>query len=446
MVTGLAGCSSVPDAINPVEWYRSGEAAILGDNEPVETGAASEPAAPAQAGPETAAAPGEAYPPPEKVPGAEKPFPNLADVPERPETRTPEQRAELASELVADNRGGQYSDEVIRLQGTIENPPPARQPVSAAVPAAAAPEPAPAPTPGPTAASTVPPAPPSAPEPAVVAPSAATPPPAIPAPPPGVGAGTTAVAAAPPPPPPPPPAVSASSPSLPPGVSASSPSLPPAVSASYPPPPPPVASPPPVDVQAVYQAKLQQRLPPRPSRPLPAPLLPEGPGETAIDGETVVVSSQGIESEGEWSIDADYGGGRSAASGRSPLPPPAGTGGITGASVATILFPDGSTRLGPRERRILQQVAALYRERGGRILLVGHASSRTASMSPSRHVEVNREISLRRAKAVARQLRRLGIPADRLVLSAVGDTQPLYREVMPSGEAGNRRVEIYFAG
>jgi flagellar motor protein MotB len=30
-----------------------------------------------------------------------------------------------------------------------------------------------------------------------------------------------------------------------------------------------------------------------------------------------------------------------------------------------------------------------------------------------------------------------------IVVSAMADEQPVYHEVMPSGEAGNRRAEIY---
>jgi len=39
----------------------------------------------------------------------------------------------------------------------------------------------------------------------------------------------------------------------------------------------------------------------------------------------------------------------------------------------------------------------------------------------------------------------MGLPAETLEVQAVSDTQPLFLEVMPSGEAGNRRVEIYLA-
>jgi len=64
-------------------------------------------------------------------------------------------------------------------------------------------------------------------------------------------------------------------------------------------------------------------------------------------------------------------------------------------------------------------------------------------MPLARHILVNFNISFDRAQAVAGELMRLGVPASALVVEAVGDTQPLLAEVMPAGEAANRRVEIF---
>jgi hypothetical protein len=36
-----------------------------------------------------------------------------------------------------------------------------------------------------------------------------------------------------------------------------------------------------------------------------------------------------------------------------------------------------------------------------------------------------------------------GLSADRLFVGAVSDNEPLYSEVMPAGESGNQRAEIY---
>ena len=78
--------------------------------------------------------------------------------------------------------------------------------------------------------------------------------------------------------------------------------------------------------------------------------------------------------------------------------------------------------------------------------VIGHASQRTRDMDTDRHNRVNQKISQDRADAVTRQLIRLGISAGDIGVSAISDSRPLYYEFMPSGEAGNRRTEIYLGG
>ena len=41
-------------------------------------------------------------------------------------------------------------------------------------------------------------------------------------------------------------------------------------------------------------------------------------------------------------------------------------------------------------------------------------------------------------------LERLGVPPEIIVVTAMSDQDPAYFEVMPAGEAGNRRVAIFF--
>ncbi len=111
--------------------------------------------------------------------------------------------------------------------------------------------------------------------------------------------------------------------------------------------------------------------------------------------------------------------------------------------VATIQFGNGSAHLTPEDVRILREVINIHRQQGGVIRVVGHASSRTRNMVPEKHMAVNNKMSLARADTVGRELLKLGMPGDRLFVGGLSDTQPLYQEVMPSGEAGNRRTEIY---
>ena len=109
----------------------------------------------------------------------------------------------------------------------------------------------------------------------------------------------------------------------------------------------------------------------------------------------------------------------------------------------TIYFAHGSTSLPAKGRELLREVAAWFREKGGAIRVVGHSSSRTGDMDPVRHKLINFKVSLDRANAVAQELIRLGVPPDKLIVSAKSDTEPIYFEIMPLGEAGNRRVDIY---
>ena len=87
----------------------------------------------------------------------------------------------------------------------------------------------------------------------------------------------------------------------------------------------------------------------------------------------------------------------------------------------------------------------LQRKNGGQVRVVGHASSRTRNLSPLLHKMTNFEVSASRADRVAGELMRLGVNKKDILIAAVSDADPAYYETMPSGEAGNRRTEIYIA-
>ena len=86
-----------------------------------------------------------------------------------------------------------------------------------------------------------------------------------------------------------------------------------------------------------------------------------------------------------------------------------------------------------------------FKQRGanGFIRIVGHSSSRTSNMPVEKHLEVIFNKSQDRANAVAKELIAEGVPANRVLVEAVGDSQPVYYESMPKGEDGNRRAEIF---
>jgi len=354
----LGACSSVPDALNPVEWYKGIEDAF--ESNDANSGSAKTP-------PEDSAQSAQAavpYEPPKEVPGADKPIPNLADVPERTEPRA------VRGGLVADTRGRRYADDPLPRQGEAVQP---------------------LPRPGGT-----------------------------PPPPPTIAAAPLAMAEK-----PAPPAASAPAPA-PTG---------PSVAAG------PAAAEPSATVGETFRQRLSDPVPRGAALGLPPAnalvIGPQGPLNT------VVVSSTGIEA-----VDTGppiiQGGAlfsepsRFARAAEVGLPPSGRT-----IKVATILFDNGSAKLKARDRRILREVSAFHRKRGGTVRVVGHASSRTRNMDAVRHKMVNFRISAQRADSVARELASLGVPSDKIVVAAHSDEEPIYYEVMPSGEAGNRRAEVY---
>ncbi len=399
----LSGCSSVPDAVNPVAWYKGTVKFFAGEDTPEAT--AAKPGTPAA---------DRGQPPP----GTDRPFPNLSTVPDRPRTTATNDRQQVVEGLVADRDAARYSSEVIRRQSEVVNPLPppgsalaARSagPQSAAVPAA---------SPPPSAVAAVAPA-------------------AVPAPVPPVAA------LAPPPTP---------EPSSPPPLPAASarPLGSPATTVQAPAPLPPPRSPAaaqdrlPTSVEETFRARIaqQQQLPAEAARNS----LDAAGGYVpvaAMGFETVEVSSAGVRtgigSPGFPAVTASL----SPPSGLAASPVSLDLPGGSESKVATIVFSDGSSRLGSADTQILRAVSAIYRERGGRVVVVGHASSRTRSTDSARHRQINQQMSAARANAVANALVSLGVPRNVISVVAKADANPMYYEVMPSGEAGNRRAEIY---
>jgi outer membrane protein OmpA-like peptidoglycan-associated protein len=109
----------------------------------------------------------------------------------------------------------------------------------------------------------------------------------------------------------------------------------------------------------------------------------------------------------------------------------------------TIFFNDGSSRLSNADKAKLKQIAALQRDHGAQLRVVGHASQRTKDMPTERHKLANFSISLDRANAVSRALLDYGVPAGAIAVTAASDSQPVAFEYMPRGEAQNRRAEVF---
>lgn len=356
----IAGCSSVPDAMNPVEWYRGTIDALSGGEEEQ----AEEQA----------------------VPGEDDEFPNLASVPDRPSTD-----AEVGEGLVADPNAPKYADS-IQLQGdddgsgvaVSEPPAAATKPSQPSIETVSAPEPAPEPPQ----------------EPAIAATESAS-----------SMANTETVR---------PPTRTSSAPLvIQPGRLPSG------------------------ETYEEYRTRLMAGLDATGTASVRPTTGFAASSSSADDLGTVVVSSEGIV-QGSTSTAgfiiasngiSDAGFRRISSDGQLV--------GAASQKVATIHFRNGSDSLDGNDVHVLRQVAALQQQTGGVIRVIGHASSRTQNMDEVRHKMVNYRMSVERADAVASALVRLGLPKDVIVVGAASDSDPVYREVMPSGEAGNRRAEIY---
>ena len=113
--------------------------------------------------------------------------------------------------------------------------------------------------------------------------------------------------------------------------------------------------------------------------------------------------------------------------------------------VARITFNHGSSNLTNTDLMKIKKVANLFFEnQGSKILIVGHASSRTNyDMDLTKHALVNFNISLERARTVMKEFSTIGLSSQKIELVAMSDANPLYAEIMPRLEAANRRAEIF---
>jgi outer membrane protein OmpA-like peptidoglycan-associated protein len=121
---------------------------------------------------------------------------------------------------------------------------------------------------------------------------------------------------------------------------------------------------------------------------------------------------------------------------------------VGGRPAAVVLFPGDGTAVTTAARAQIRSAVSAFRQRGGTgfIKVVGHSSSRTPNMPVEKHLMAIFAKSQARANAVAHEIIREGVPASHVLVEAVGDSQPVYYESMPQGEAGNRRAEIFIQG
>lgn len=104
--------------------------------------------------------------------------------------------------------------------------------------------------------------------------------------------------------------------------------------------------------------------------------------------------------------------------------------------ITSVAFQPGSTTITPESDNALAKLHELLKQHPeGRIRIEGH----TDNTGPD---TVNLKVSRDRASAVANYLMARGIPADQLIVTGYGSTQPIADNTTDIGRSRNRRIEI----
>ena len=111
----------------------------------------------------------------------------------------------------------------------------------------------------------------------------------------------------------------------------------------------------------------------------------------------------------------------------------------------TFYFSNGSAFLEEDYMTRIRDIVKVAKKHNAQIRVLGHASSRTRNTDIATHKLTNFKVSQDRAEAVAKALRRAGLPSSQISVEALSDTAPAYLEVMPEGERLNRRAEVYIS-
>jgi len=440
LVVGLGACSSLPEWANPVDWYDS----AFSDDA----------ATPPKSDRQIASAP---------VKKEAKSFPALKAVPEKaPETMSKTDRKKVADGLVADRDKAKYTDEELRSGGTgstsTASDKPAMQP---------APKPEPAPMPKPVAVAPKPmPA-----ETKVVMADPAAPRPVKPTSsrmPRLASASSTPKPVAPPPPAPLPPLGAAPQPVAVAPVAAAPVAAAPKISRTPPPAPlPPLVAPVTAAPAQVAVAQPAMAAPSFPnagqdtlSQAFAASLAQSASTVSTAPAHSTFASPGAAPlSPGQYKVPnivlAAYNNpltGKSPASttvtpGQTLNVMPFSTNrqlNVAPGQIILVKFSNGSSRLNAKGRAQVRKAVKAYKAKGkGTVRVVGHASHRTRDMAIARHRMTNFSVSLDRANVVARELMRQGIKASVVRVEAKSDSDPVFFEYMPAGEAQNRRTEIF---
>lgn len=104
-----------------------------------------------------------------------------------------------------------------------------------------------------------------------------------------------------------------------------------------------------------------------------------------------------------------------------------------------VTFSSGSTSLKKSSSQVLRNVASVLRSQfsGRQFFIEGHTDTDPISVTKDKY-KSNRDLSMRRADAVAMYLIKQGVPESSIVTVGYGEYDP----IAPGNKASNRRVEI----
>jgi outer membrane protein OmpA-like peptidoglycan-associated protein len=225
------------------------------------------------------------------------------------------------------------------------------------------------------------------------------------------------------------------------------------------PPPPAVASARPADPNKAFvppagwmppQSAAKETAVAPPSMPAPAPAT--GPNQAMTPPAPAVASARSADPNKAFVPPPGWAPPQPATNLAAAAPPPAapptgaapaGTASGAPVQIAVIQFGAMSVELNGKDQAVLARVAQVQRSNGGKVRIVAHSAQDAAGSSPEVLARDNFEVSRQRAIAVANQLMRLGVPANRIAAEAASDEEPAYETNTARGIAANRRAEIF---
>jgi outer membrane protein OmpA-like peptidoglycan-associated protein len=107
-------------------------------------------------------------------------------------------------------------------------------------------------------------------------------------------------------------------------------------------------------------------------------------------------------------------------------------------------FGHGSSSIDRTTRNQISEIAKQLQNSNASVVLVGHASQRTGINDPITSQAVNLRMASKRAETVMRELSRQGVPASKVKITALGDSQANPHSQGKSQEQADRRVDILF--